>query len=555
MDIVQLQSLDYIAVLIYLVLMAVIGLSFGWFVKDIGSYFKGGGTIPWVMATITNFMGLFSTFVFVAYAGIAYEYGLVSITVFWTTVPACIIAGLVFGKRWRRTGHTTPVEYLEQRYGYPVRKLVTWMGLVMRFLDNMVRLYAIGVFITVVTPLSLEWSIVVSGIIVTIFNIIGGIWTVTIMSTVQMVILLLVTIILLPLSLDSAGGMAAVAEKIPDHLNWFNGPKGAPVWLTVYGIMTVIKYNENWTFIQKFYCVRDEKAATKVGIASGILFLVFTPVFLLPAVVSPLIIPEVSDPEMSYVMVSGMLLPAGIMGIMFSSMFAATMSSLNAEYNIMAGVLTNDVYLRMFNPKAGQKTLMNVARISTVLVGAIMILGAISIRNFGGAFEANKLFTGILAIPVGIPLVMGVVSKKPDMASSIATIIVGIVAGIGLNTVPGLAWEYATLIELVLCLVIYYFPAFMRNRTYPEEELRFFRLVRTPIREEDKPVISPQYVRAMVYLFVFSMVVSGLLFSGMSIPSIDTDGGWYGMVAGIACILSAGVLFAVYRMKTRKTNA
>ena len=554
MDIVQLQSLDYIAVLIYLVLMAVIGLSFGWFVKDIGSYFKGGGTIPWVMATITNFMGLFSTFVFVAYAGIAYEYGLVSITVFWTTVPACIIAGLVFGKRWRRTGHTTPVEYLEQRYGYPVRKLVTWIGLVMRFLDNMVRLYAIGVFIAVVTPLSLEWSIVVSGIIVTIFNIIGGIWTVTIMSTVQMVILLLVTIILLPLSLDSAGGMAAVAEKIPDHLNWFNGPKGAPVWLTVYGIMTVIKYNENWTFIQKFYCVRDEKAATKVGIASGILFLVFTPVFLLPAVVSPLIIPEISDPEMSYVMVSGMLLPAGIMGIMFSSMFAATMSSLNAEYNIMAGVLTNDVYLRMFNPKAGQKTLMNVARISTVLVGAIMILGAISIRNFGGAFEANKLFTGILAIPVGIPLVMGVVSKKPDMASSIATIIVGIVAGIGLNIVPGLAWEYATLIELGLCLVIYYFPAFLRNRTYSEEELRFFRLVKTPIREEDKPVISPQYVRAMVYLFVFSMVVSGLLFSGMSIPSIDTDGGWYGMLAGIACILGAGVLFAVYRLKTRKTN-
>ncbi len=554
MDIVQLQSLDYIAVLIYLVLMAVIGLSFGWFVKDIGSYFKGGGTIPWVMATITNFMGLFSTFVFVAYAGIAYEYGLVSITVFWTTVPACIIAGLVFGKRWRRTGHTTPVEYLEQRYGYPVRKLVTWIGLVMRFLDNMVRLYAIGVFIAVVTPLSLEWSIVVSGIIVTIFNIIGGIWTVTIMSTVQMVILLLVTIILLPLSLDSAGGMAAVAEKIPDHLNWFNGPKGAPVWLTVYGIMTVIKYNENWTFIQKFYCVRDEKAATKVGIASGILFLIFTPVFLLPAVVSPLIIPEVSDPEMSYVMVSGMLLPAGIMGIMFSSMFAATMSSLNAEYNIMAGVLTNDVYLRMFNPKAGQKTLMNVARISTVLVGAIMILGAISIRNFGGAFEANKLFTGILAIPVGIPLVMGVVSKKPDMASSIATIIVGIVAGIGLNIVPGLAWEYATLIELGLCLVIYYFPAFLRNRTYSEEELRFFRLVKTPIREEDKPVISPQYVRAMVYLFVFSMVVSGLLFSGMSIPSIDTDGGWYGMLAGIACILGAGVLFAVYRLKTRKTN-
>ena len=72
-----LQSLDYVAVGIYILLMAVIGLSFGWLVKDVGSYFKGGGTIPWLMATITNFMGLFSTFVFVAYAGIAYEYGLI----------------------------------------------------------------------------------------------------------------------------------------------------------------------------------------------------------------------------------------------------------------------------------------------------------------------------------------------------------------------------------------------------------------------------------------------------------------------------------------------
>ena len=87
----QLQELDYWAIGVYILLMAGIGLSFGWFIKDVGAYFKGNGTIPWVMATVTNFMGLFSTFVFVAYAGIAYEYGLVSVTVFWSTVPACII--------------------------------------------------------------------------------------------------------------------------------------------------------------------------------------------------------------------------------------------------------------------------------------------------------------------------------------------------------------------------------------------------------------------------------------------------------------------------------
>lgn len=552
MNLIHLQQLDYVAILIYIVLMAVIGLSFGWFIKDVGSYFKGGGTIPWLMATITNFMGLFSTFVFVAYAGIAYEYGLVSITVFWTTVPACIIAGLYFGKRWRRTGHSTPVEYLEQRYGYPVRKLVTWLGLVMRFLDNMVRLYAIGVFITVVTPLSLEWSIVLSGVIVTAFNIIGGIWTVTIMSTVQFLILILVTAILFPLSMDSVGGLGVLADKLPAHMDWFNGPKGAPLWLSVYCIMTIIKYNENWTFIQKFYCVRDERAAKKVGVVSGLLFLVFTPIFLLPAVASPLIIPEIADPEMSYVTVSSMLLPVGIMGIMFSSMFAATMSSLNAEYNIMAGVLTNDVYRRMINPRAEGKTLLNVARISIVLVGVIMILGAIGIRNFGGAFEANKLFTGILAIPVGIPLVLGIVSRSPNKNSAIYTILVGIVSGIVLNMTPQISWELATLIEIVICMLIYYYPALMKKRVYSEAEVAFFRQVDTPIREEDKPNISPQYVRALVYLFVFSMVVSGVMFSGMSIPSINTNGGMYGFIAGVFCLLCGAAIYIIYRMKSKK---
>lgn len=549
----HLQQLDYIAVGIYILLMGVIGLSFGWLVKDVGSYFKGGGTIPWLMATITNFMGLFSTFVFVAYAGIAYEYGLVSITVFWTTVPACIIAGIFFGKRWRRTGHTTPVEYLEQRYGYSVRKLVTWMGLIMRFLDNMVRLYAIGVFITVVTPLSLEWAIVISGVIVTAFNIIGGIWTVTIMSTVQFVILILVTGILLPLTIGHIGGIDVLQDKIPANMTWFNGPKGAPLWLIVYAIMTIIKYNENWTFIQKFYCVRDESAAKKVGLISGLLFFVFTPIFLLPAVASPLIVPAIPDPEMSYVVVSSMLLPVGIMGIMFSSMFAATMSSLNAEYNVMAGVLTNDVYFRMMNPKATPGKLLTVARISTLCVGVIMILGAIGIRNFGGAFEANKLFTGILAIPVGIPLVLGIVSRRPNKASAIYTILVGIVAGIILNMLPSVSWEMATLIETAICLLVYYYPLLVRSKkAMSEDEKTFFKLVETPIREEDKPVISSQYIRALFYLFIFSMVVSGVLFSAISIPSIDTTGGQYGFMAGILCLLAAIVIFIVYKLKTKK---
>lgn len=94
---------------------------------------------------------------------------------------------------------------------------MTWVGLLVRLLDNMVRLYAIGVFITVVTPLSLEAAIIISGAIVTLFNIIGGIWTVTIMSTVQFVILILITCVLLPVSLHEVGGIEGLYQQIPER--------------------------------------------------------------------------------------------------------------------------------------------------------------------------------------------------------------------------------------------------------------------------------------------------------------------------------------------------
>lgn len=548
----ELQALDYWAIGIYILLMGVIGASFGMIVKDAGAYFKGNSTIPWVMAAVTNFMGLFSTFVFVAYAGIAYEYGMVSITVFWSTVPACIIGGFWLGARWRRTGCVTPIEYLEQRYSFSVREIMTWVGLIVRMLDNIVRLYAIGVLITVVTPLSLEWSVVIAGLIVTLFNLIGGIWTVTIMSTVQFVILILITGVLLPISLGEVGGLAGMYEKIPEKMQFFNGPKGAFFWLSVYYVMLIVKYNENWTFIQKFFCVRDEKSARNMGVLTGVLFLVFTPVFLLPAVASSLIVPGLEDPEMSYVTVAIKLLPAGIMGIMFSAMFAATMSSLNAEYNVMSSVFTKDIYQRLFNPEADEKRLLAIGRISTFVIGMLIIAGAVYIKGFGGAFEANKLFTGIFCFPIGIPLVLGIVSRKPNAKAAIVTIVVGMVIGIILNALPQVSWETATLIEFVICLVLYYLPVYGKESSERTDAVRnLFALLGHKLSPAMIPVISRQYGRALSVLMIMSLAVSGALFVAMSVPNLSTEGGRLSMWAGGLSFFMAFAVWIACRKRLR----
>lgn len=554
--IAHLENLDYVAIAIYILLMAIIGLSFGWFVKDTGAYFKGNGAIPWLMASITSFFSLFSTFVFIAYAGIAYRDGLVAITVFWATVPACIIGGSIFAKRWRRTGHTTPMQYLEQRYNLPVQQTITWVGLVMRFLDNMVRIYAIGIFIVVVTPISLPFAIILSGIIITTFNIVGGLWSVVVMSIVQFLILIFIVLILLPISLIEVGGISVLNEKIPEHMTWFNGEKGNFFWLAIFYIMTMFNYNQNWTFIQKFYCVKDEKAAMKVGIFAGILFFIFTPIFLLPAVTSSVILPDIPDPEMSYVALSKMLLPAGLMGILFASMFAATMSTLNGEFNIMSSVLTNDVYRKFIDPHASEKKLLKVARITIVLIGTLVTAGGIYIQKFGGAFEANKLFTGIFAIPVGFPLLFGILFKRPNAFAAILTILVGVSSGIILNSIPAITWECATLIEICICAIIYFTPGyFMKQSKKQQGEVdSFFNNLQVPIKDSEKPVISFEYKKSMVYLFVFSFIVSGILFISMSLFSIKQLSGQLGTVAGAICFVGALVLWIYYKLKIKKQN-
>ena len=540
----NLVTFDYFAILIYLLLMAGIGIFFKWYIKDINAYIKGSNTIPWIAAGISNFMALFSTFVFVAYAGIAYEHGLVSVTVFMSTVPACIIAALFFAKRWRRAGVSTPIEYLETRFNSSVRQTIGWVGLIMRILDNMVRLYAIGIFLTAVTPLSLPMCLILSTFIVVGFTLYGGIWAVSIMGTVQFVILIFTSLILLFLSVNHVGGMETLMQKVPDHFNWFNGPKGQFFWLAVYYIMIIIKYNENWIFIQRFYIVKDERAAQKVGYLTAALFLIFPIIFMIPPIVSQVVMPGLPDKEMAYVAISSTMLPPGLMGVMIASMFAATMSSLNSEYNVIASVLSKDVYQRLVNKKATDKQMLIVAKLSTVVVGLLVLLGGLFIKDFGGAFEANKLFTGIFAIPIGIPLVLGIISRKPSPRGALLTVVLGAVAGIILNSFPSVfSWEMATLTETVFCLAVFYGSGLQKfkNREYLERVNQLFKRLHREI--EKVPGIDVNFKRALSILYITSLAVAGILFIGMGLPAVKELSGLLAVICGITCLAIGAVMW------------
>ncbi|KAA0988782.1 sodium:solute symporter family transporter [Dyadobacter aurulentus] len=540
-----LSTLDYWAIGIYMLLMAGIGLFLGKFVKNIGDYFKGGNAIPWVSGAISNFMTKFSTFIFVAYAGIAYQHGFVALTLIWSTVLPALVGVAFFAKRWRRAGVMTPMELLETRYNMPVRQLFSWTGVFFKVLDNMVRLYALGLFVKAATSLSLESSILVCGIIVALYTVVGGLWAVVVTDVVQFIILMVATLILVPLTIQAAGGLDAMKLAIPDHFTWFNGPKGMPLFMTVYYLMILVKYSGNWTFIQRFYSVRDERASEKQGMLTAVFFFIFPIIFLFPSIAAKALIPGLENPEMAYVSVCLKLLPQGIMGLMIAAMFAATMSVLSGEYNVTAGVLTRDIYQRLFNPNATDKEMLWVGRLMTLLFGGFITVGALYVGGFGGAFEANKLFTGLFALPMTLPLLLGIVMKRPRPWGALATVIGGMILGLFLNSQPQISWEMATLIQIVVCVLIFLASGLVESKdaAYRKRVDAFFLKLATPLTEAEKPKVNWGFMHVMNRLYAVALAVTGVLFGVMSLPSIGETSGRFAFGAGTVCLILAVFLW------------
>ncbi|MFW5874389.1 MAG: sodium:solute symporter family transporter [Verrucomicrobiota bacterium] len=537
----HLVTLDYLLLGAFLLLMVFIGSAFGWLVKDAAGFLKGGNTIPWFIAGTSNFMSMFSTFVFVAYAGIAYQHGFVAISVFWSTVVACLVAATFFARRWRRADLTTPVEYLERRFNFGVRQTFSWLGLFLRFLDNAVRLYASGLFLATVTPLSMGEAVMISGILITIFAMIGGLWAVVVMDTIQFIVLIFATLILVPLSLAAAGGFDGIAEAAPENLNWFNSERGAPLFLLVYYLMVTLKYNSNWSFIQRLYAVRDEGASRKVALCSALLFFLSPLIFLLPAIAARVILPDLEDPEQAYVAVCVYLLPAGMMGLMLAAMFSATVSALNSEFNVMAGVLTNDVYQRFLRPASSDRERLWVARGCTVLVGGCITAGAFFVADFGGAFEANKLFTSLFALPLAIPLIFGLVSKRPTALGAVVSVFGGATLALVLHLGGWLSWEWSTLLVCgVTFALLMLVSGGARTAGRQAAAADFFRQVDHPLPPERIPTIDPRFKVALGRLFALSFAVSGGFFLVAGGLNAALTSGQLALAAGCLCLILGG---------------
>jgi len=430
----HIQGPDYAMLIGYFVLMLGIGAYFYRFMHRMKDYFSGGNNIPWWLSGASFWMSSFSVFAFVFYSALAFKYGWVAVTLYWVTIPATIFSVTLFAKRWRRARIDSPVEYLETRYSPALRQLFAWQGVPVLIIDDGLKLVAIGTFISVGLGLDMKLSMLGAGLIMLAYTFMGGLWAVAVTDFVQFVVMGVAILVILPLSIAQAGGIGTILQKAPEGFFSLTTPEYPWIYVGLLAILYCLAWSSvKWPLIQRYYCVRDEKEALKVGWFVVLLNVIGPPLMFIPAMAAAHFLGDVPGKEV-YPRLCALLLPAGMLGLVIAAMFSATMSMLSSDYNACAGVLTNDVYRRLVHQNASQKELVLVGRLMTLLVGFIA-LGVAFLFSAGtgeGLFRTMVTLFSIATAPVAIPMILGLLSKRVTNVSAIVGFLCGLAVGLGL---------------------------------------------------------------------------------------------------------------------------
>lgn len=514
----NIAAADYAVVVSFFAVMISVGLFFGRNQKNMSQFFGGGKQIPWWLSGISFYMCSFSALAFVMYSALAYKYGWVPITISWLSVPAVFFGCTLFAARWRRAAETSPLEFIERRYGNGMRQGLMWMGLPMRILDDSFKLLAIGTVVGTGMGFPLRSAIIASGVIILSYTFMGGLWATLVADFIQFFVILVVILILPFLCLNQVGGWSGFVNSVPAGFFKLTADKYNWTYMLVFWMILFLNLSTSWSMVQRYYSTRSEKDARKVGYFVSILLFIGPPLFFIPAMAARVFLPDIPEESMNevYALICRNILPVGLLGMVIAAMFSATMSTLAGDYNAVASVLTNDFYKRMIAPNSTPRHQMVVARIMTILVGVSVIGLTFVMRSAQGANDlfdvANKVF-GIFLPPIAIPILLGLVSRSVTRRGGVLGLTTGIIIGLT-AFIAGAHWPWlrqmesifsitsaATLIGLLLGSLL-----FRDSPAHTAELHDFFVNVNTP---------SPEITGSHARITFWPLVAGGLATIGI----------------------------------------
>lgn len=432
---IQLNFLDFSIISSLFVIILGVGLYLGKSSgKDSSQYFLSGRNMPWWLLGASMVATTFSTDTPNLVADIVRTNGVAGNWVWWAFLLTGLLTVFVYARLWRKSNVKTDIEFYELRYGgKPARFLRSFRAIYLGVIYNVLAMAGvtlsaikIGQIMLGVEPLTI---VIVAGLTTVIFSAIGGfkgvVYTDLILFFVAMTGAIGAAIYIV--GLPEIGGLEGLVQHknvlpkmslLPDFSN-------TDLVITLLIIPLSVQWWSSWYpgsepggggyVAQRMLAAKNENHAIGATFFFNVLHYAVRPwPWILVALASLIVFPDLASISEAFPNISAdklghdlaypaMLtkLPTGLLGLVLASLAAAYMSTISSHLNWGASYVVNDYYAQQVNPEATEKQLVNVGRITTVVLMTLSASIALVLTNALQFFEIILMFgagTGLVFI-------------------------------------------------------------------------------------------------------------------------------------------------------------
>lgn len=399
------------------------------------NFFLGGRSIKWPIVGASLFATNIGAEHLVGLSGDSYRYGLAAGSVELTTVITLGFAcAFLFPYYIKNKIYTIP-EFLEIRYNRRARTLFSGLMLIISIMTKLAfTLFAGALVLNSILGWNIMSTVFWIAIAVAFFTMMGGFTAVAYTDTIQVIIMIMGSTILLFIGLDKVGGWDALVEKVP-HMVSISKPYDDPTY-PFWGILATAFYAGIFYWgidqvnVQRTLAAPDLKQARWGAMLAVLLKLLPIFIFALPGVIAYALFPgELTGDEskQTFVLLLNNLLPSGLRGLLLASLLAALVTSLIAVLNSVSTLVVKDFVVE-FYPKFPEKKQVTLGRYIILLVSFLGIGAAYLVyKNEEGLYKYLQTISAYLVIPVFPAIFFGIASKKVTLKGAAVSVIIGMV--------------------------------------------------------------------------------------------------------------------------------
>ena len=345
--------------------------------------------------------------------------------------------------KFRAATVKTVPEYFRRRYGKSAG-LITAIIMVLPLIGLTAgQFIASSVILSTMLGISYQTAVIIVAVVVTIYSVMGGLWSVTMTDFIQVFLIVIGMIIAVPFAINMAGDWSNVVANVPaETFDMFKGY--SPMAVVSLTVMYVATFTVGQEAVSRYYAARDGKAAVQGSILAAIVNFIYA---FIPAVLGIITLAlinmgrfsadQFADVGARYALpvLAIEAMPAVICGLLFAGIISATMSSADSDLLGAGSIFANDIYRAVLKPNASSEEVMKVTRWVMIIVGVASMF--IALFNTSSIVNLLMFCFTLRAAGAFFPYVLGHYWKGASLAGTIASLISGSIVVVYLEKISG----------------------------------------------------------------------------------------------------------------------